>query len=186
MKKYIWLSIFILTALIGGAVFAVREVTYSQYAGAETSVQTALDTTVLQKVVDVEPYTGGMNGFFISGKDELDRAVYIWTQDGKVVAQAYASQGLTEEKAVAAAEKPVWSAQLVRKELAEQPLKSVVEVIHIAPGPILPKSTTEYRLAPSRFVWELYGKFDNGETGYTYLDFKSGEVLWQIDLPEPK
>ncbi|TCP59270.1 uncharacterized protein YpmB [Tumebacillus sp. BK434] len=186
MKKYIWLSIFILTALIGGAVFAVREITYAQYEGAEASVQQALDTTVLQKVIDVEPFTGGMDGFFISGKDELGRAVYIWTQDEKVVARAYANQGLAKDKAIAAAKKPVWSKSLVRPEIAETKLQPLVEVVYATPGPVLPKVKTEFSSAPSKFVWELYGKFANGESGYTYLDFKSGEVLWQIQLTEPK
>ncbi len=186
MKKYIWITIFILAALVGGAIFAVREIMYSQYAGAEESVQTALDTTVLQKVRDVKPYTGGMDGFFIAGIDELEREVYVWTQAGKVVAQTYADKGLTEEKAIEAAKKPVWAQQLVRKELAEQKLKPMVEVLHATPGPVVPKAKTEFQTAPSKFVWELYGTFDNGEHGYTYLDFKSGEVLWQIELPQSK
>jgi uncharacterized protein YpmB len=186
MKKIVWISILILTALIGGAVFAVREITFAQYEGAEESVQAALDTTVLQKVTEVKPYTGGMDGFFISGLDELGRQVYVWTQDQKVVASTWADQGLTEEKAVEAAKNPVWAKQLVRPAMKDQPLQPVVEVVHATPGPVLPKAKTEYRTAPSKFVWELYGKFENGEYGYTYLDFKSGEVLWQIELPEPK
>ncbi|KEO84323.1 hypothetical protein [Tumebacillus flagellatus] len=186
MKKTIWISLFVLTVLIAGAVFAVREVTFAQYEGADADAQAALDNTVLNQVKEASPYTGGIQGFFFAGPDKQGRQVYVWTAKGKVLSMTYADQGLSKDKAIAAAQKPVWSKDLVRPELKDQPLQPVAEVIHATPGPVLPDLETEYKTAPSKFVWEIYGKMANGDTGYTYLDFKSGEVLWQALLTEPK
>lgn len=186
MKKYVWISLLVLTVLIVGAVFAVREVTYAQFDGAEVDAQAALDNTVLNKITDAQAYTGGMKGFYFSGPDKQGRQVDVWTSDGKVLATIYADQGLSKDQAFAAAAKPVWGQKLVRDSLRDQPLQPLVEVYHATPGPILSNTETEYKTAPSKFVWELYGKMENGSTGYTYLDFKSGEVLWQYLLTDPK
>jgi uncharacterized protein YpmB len=186
MKKYIGLTLLVLTVLIAGGVYVIREITYAQYTGAEESAQYALDNTVLGKIAEVTPYTGGMKGFLIRGTDELGRELYVWMQDRKVVAMQYADQGLTRDQAIEAAKKPVWAAKLVRDTMKEQPLQPVQEVVHALPGPVLPRSNTEFRTAESGYVWEIYGKLANGEMGYTYLDFKSGAVLWQIALPHPK
>ncbi|MBL0388584.1 hypothetical protein JJB07_18425 [Tumebacillus sp. ITR2] len=186
MKRYVWISLLVLTVLIAGAVFAVREVTYAQFTGAEVDAQAALDHTVLNQVKEATPYTGGMNGFLFAGPDKQGRQVYVWSAQGKVLATVYADQGLSKDQAVAAAKKPVWGKQLVRAELKNQALQPLVDVLHATPGPVLPDVETEYKTAPSKFVWEIYGKMANGDTGYTYLDFKSGEVLWQVLLTEPK
>jgi uncharacterized protein YpmB len=175
-----------LTVLIAGAVFAVRDITYAQYEGAEVDAQAALDHTVLNQVQEAAPYTGGMVGFYFAGPDKQGRRVYVWTADHQVVATTYADQGLSKDQAVEAAKKPVWGKTLLREDLRAQPLEALAEVYHATPGPVLPKFATEYSIAPSKFVWEIYGKMANGEVGYTYLDFKSGEVLWQYLLTEPK
>ncbi|MCX7568714.1 hypothetical protein OS242_01855 [Tumebacillus sp. DT12] len=184
MKKYIGLSLVIVLLLLGGAVFAIREITYAQYTGAEISAQHALDTTPLAKIAEVTPYTGGFNGFLITGHDELGRDLYVWAADEKVVATQYADQGMTREQAIEASKQPVWAERLVRETMREQALQPVAEVVQALPGPVLANSKVEYRTAPSRHVWEIYGRFANGTPGYTYLDFKTGQVLWQIALPE--
>src|SRR5689334_8183761 len=107
MKKYVWITVVLLVILMTGAFFAVQEITYAQYAGAEESAQVALNTTVLNKITDVTPYTGGMNGFCIQGKDAAGRDVYVWTVDQKVVAMQYAAYGLSKTQAIAASKKPV-------------------------------------------------------------------------------
>jgi uncharacterized protein YpmB len=186
MKKYIGLTLLVLTVLIAASIYAIHEITFAQYTGAEESAQYALDNTVLNKIAEVTPYTGGMNGFFIRGTDELGRELYVWTQNGKSVAVQYADQGLSRDKAIEAAKKPAWAVKLVRDNMKEQPLQPVQDVVHALPGPVLPKSTTEYRTAESGLVWEIYGKLANGDMGYTYLDFKSGAALWQIAMPDQK
>ncbi|HEU4965827.1 MAG TPA: hypothetical protein VFV52_18610 [Bacilli bacterium] len=186
MKKYIgWIAV-VLVLLIGGTIFAVREITYAQYVGAEEAAQTVLDKTPLSKVAEVEPYTGGMNGFFFRGPDELGRELYVWTQKGKVVATAYADQGMSREEAIQAAQKPVWAEKLVRESMHQRKLLKAVEVVHAYPGPILPNSKAQFRTAPSKFVWEIYGKLEDGNYGYTYVDFIHGQVVWQIALPDPE
>ncbi|PWK15589.1 hypothetical protein [Tumebacillus permanentifrigoris] len=186
MKKTFWISVFVLTVLIAGAVFAVREVTYSQFEGAEDDAQAALDNTVLNQVQEAAPFTAGMEGFYFAGPDKQGHRVYVWTADNKVVATVYADQGLSKDQAVEAAKKPVWGKQLVREDLKNQPLQALAEVYHATPGPVLPTQVSEFSTAPSKYVWELYGKMANGEVGYTYLDFKSGDVLWQCLLTEPQ
>jgi len=187
-KKYLWITGAILVILLTGGIFAVREIMYAQYTGAEAAAQMALDKTVLSKIESAEPYTGGMQGFLFSGSDEAGNAVYVWTEQEKVVAMQYADRGLTREAAIEKAKKPVWAADkfLMRPAMKEQKLLPMQEVVRLLPGPVLPNAQTEYRLAESRYVWEIYGRFEGGIYGYTYLDFRSGDVLWQITLPEPK
>jgi uncharacterized protein YpmB len=185
VKRVLWiagLSVFVLALVV---VFAVTEITTAQYAGARPSAQAALDTTPLQKVEDVTPITAGMNGFWITGPDKRGRQLYVWTEDEKVVANVYADTGLSKEAAIEKAKAPVYAKKLVRDPLPGQELQPVTEVVRALPAPVLPGSKTEYRTAESKFVWEIYGKLANGHLGYTYLDFKSGEVLWQIALTKP-
>lgn len=190
MKKFIWITLVVLLVLVGGGVYAIGEITDSQYTGAQPAAQVALDTTVMEKIDDAQPYTGGMNGFLFTGHDKLGRSLYVWTEDQKVVAMQYADAGLSKEKAIAAAGKPV-PAPNVTDSMKGKKLLPVDKVEHIAPGPVLPRMfsdpyMTEFRTAPSKFVWEIYGELADGKNGYTYLDFKSGQVLWQYELDEPK
>lgn len=184
MRKYWGWILVVLVILIGAAAFTIREITFAQYVGAEAEAQLALDTTPLKKIEETKPYTGGMDGFLFQGPDELGRPMYVWTEKGKVVATAYADQGLSREKAIQAVQKPVWAEKLVRESLRERKLLPVVKVVHMAPGPILPKSKAQFRTAPSKFVWEIYGKLEDGNYGYTYIDFINGQTVWQIALPD--
>jgi len=186
MKRKLWIAGIVLVALIGGAVFVLREVTFAHYEGSREAAQAALDGTVLTKIDDAVPYTGGMQGFLFTGTDKQGRQVYVWTQEGNVVASIHADKGLTQDQAIAAAQKPVWAEQLVRADMKNQPLHAVLEVERINPGPVLSTSKAQFRTAPSKFVWEIYGKLADGSYGYTYLDFASGHVVWQIGLEEPK
>lgn len=188
LKKYLWITGTILVILVTGGIFAVREIMYAQFTGAEETAQMVLDKTVLSKIESVDPFTGGMQGFLFSGLDEAGNAVYVWTEQEKVVAMQYADRGLTREAAIEKAKRPVWAEDkfLVRPAMKEQPLQPMLEVVRALPGPVLPTARTEFRLAESKYVWEIYGQFAGGIYGYTYLDFRSGDVLWQITLPEPK
>ena len=186
MKKYVWITLLVIVVLVGGLGYAAREITFAHYANAEESAQAALDSTVLNKITEAVPYTGGMQGYLFSGTDKQGRAVYAWTQDGKVAGSVYADQGLSREKVAAAVKKPVWAKTLVPEVKPDlHPLLPVVDVLHASPGPVLANSKTQYRTAPSKHVWEVYGTFADGKQGYTYVDFKSGEVLWQYVLDNP-
>jgi uncharacterized protein YpmB len=186
MKKYVWITLLVVVALVGSLGYAAREITFAHYANADVSAQQALDNTVLNKITDGVPYTGGMQGYCFTGTDKQGRVVYAWTEKGKVVSSVYADLGLNRDKVAEALKKPVWAKTLasdVKPDL--QPLLKVVEVLHAIPGPVLQGAKTQYRTAPSKYVWEVYGTFDNGKQGYTYVDFKSGEVLWQYVLDNP-
>ncbi|MGZ4162954.1 MAG: hypothetical protein ACXVDB_02330 [Tumebacillaceae bacterium] len=190
MKKYVWIGLLVLVLLAVGGVFVIDDIVGAQYTDAQPAAQVALDTTVLDKIDSGEPYTGGMNGFVFTGHDKLGRGLYVWTEGQKVVAMQYASAGLTKDKAIAAAKKPVL-AKTVTDSMKGKTPEQLVDVIHATPGPVLSRmfsdeGLTEFRTAESKYVWEVYGKLANGKYAYTYLDFKSGQVVWQFALDAPK
>jgi uncharacterized protein YpmB len=170
MKKFVWTGLAVVTVLVSGALFLLRELTYAQMPDLETAAQTALNQSALVRIESAVPYTGGPFCYVLFGQDKLGRAMMVFATKEKVLGFEYRDKGLTSEKA---------------EQFARQN-SGYTKIQHITPGIIDSSMKNSFAdKAAGKFVWEIYGTNSQGQLVYTYLDFYTGNVIGSFSLKNP-
>lgn len=168
MKKIVFSSLLVIALVVTGALFALRELTYAQMPDLDTAAQKALNTSPMNHIDKVTPYTGGPLCYAFFGTDKLGRQMVVFATKDKVFGAEFLDKGLQE-------------AQAQQKAIQASSLQKIAKT---TPG-IVDETSKPLPNKPSgKFVWEVFGTNTKGEKQYTYLDFYNGNVLGTYVITE--
>ncbi len=123
----------------------------------------ALNRTAMSKVEQVNVFTGGQLERSIEGIDSVGRQMYVF-QAGNQLFTEYKNQTISESRA---------------KRIVEHGKLPIRAIISAEPG--IFKLTASAKYSNSlRLVWEITAKLTNGEYLFSYLDLRTGQILYQF------
>ncbi len=165
-KRIFWVTSSVLVIIICAVILLVVWL-YPLLSSLDTNnasaALSALNRTAMDKVEQVDVFTGGQLERSVEGTDSIGRQLFVF-QTGNQLFTEYKNQTISASQA---------------KRIVEHGKLSIQAIISVEPGVF--KLTASLKHSNNlRFVWEITAKLTNGDYLFSYLDLHTGHILYEF------